>query len=102
MVQAVGIASGILMPLFNLPLMLRVIRRRSSEDISLVWVVGVWICVMGLLPSSLQSPDPILFAFGVVNAVLFSGVFLSVLYFHPAVRKGGRLGLGSCHSAERG
>lgn len=87
MVQAVGIASAILMPFFNLPLMLRIIRRRSSEDISLVWVVGVWICVMGLLPSSLQSPDRILFAFGVVNAVLFSGVFFSVLYFHPAVRK---------------
>ncbi|MGE5306428.1 MAG: hypothetical protein ACM3TN_24215 [Alphaproteobacteria bacterium] len=89
MVQAIGIASGILMPFFNLPLMLRIIRRRSSEDISLVWVVGVWFCVMGLLPSSLQSPDPILFSFGVVNALLFSGVFLSVLYFHPAIRKNG-------------
>jgi uncharacterized protein with PQ loop repeat len=87
MAQVVGIASAILMPFFNLPLMLRIMRRRSSEDISLVWVVGVWICVMGLLPSSLQSPDPILFAFGVVNALLFSGVFFSVLSFHPAIRK---------------
>jgi uncharacterized protein with PQ loop repeat len=78
--------SSILMPFFNLPLMLRIIRRRSSQDISLVWVVGVWFCVMGLLPSSLQSPHPILFAFGVVNALLFSGVFLSVLYFHPVIR----------------
>jgi hypothetical protein len=91
MIETIGIVSGILMPLFNLPLMLRIIRRRSSEDISLVWVVGVWICVMGLLPSSLQSPDRILFAFGVVNALLFSGVFLSVLYFHPSIRKERRL-----------
>ena len=89
MIQILGMVSGILMPLFNLPLMLRIIRRRSSQDISLVWVVGVWFCVIGLLPSSLQSPDPILFAFGVVNALLFSGVFLSVLYFHPAIRKSG-------------
>ena len=87
MIQTLGMVSGIMMPFFNLPLMLRIIRRRSSQDISLVWVVGVWICVMGLLPSSLQSPDPILFAFGVVNALLFSGVFLSVLYFHPVIRK---------------
>jgi uncharacterized protein with PQ loop repeat len=87
MIQTLGMVSGILMPFFNLPLMLRIIRRRSSQDISLVWVVGVWFCVMGLLPSSLQSPDPILFAFGVVNALLFSGVFLSVVYFHPAIRK---------------
>jgi uncharacterized protein with PQ loop repeat len=87
MIQILGMVSGIMMPFFNLPLMLRIIRRRSSQDISLVWVVGVWFCVMGLLPSSLQSPDPILFAFGVVNALLFSGVFFSVLYFHPAVRR---------------
>lgn len=87
MIQTLGMVSGIMMPLFNLPLMLRVIRRRSSQDISLVWVIGVWFCVMGLLPSSLQSLDPILFAFGVVNALLFSGVFFSVLYFHPTLRK---------------
>jgi uncharacterized protein with PQ loop repeat len=102
MLQTIGILSGILMPLFNLPLMLRIIRRRSSDDISLVWVVGVWICVMGLLPSSLQSPDPILFAFGVVNALLFSGVFFSVLYFHPAIRKERRLTLESHPSVEGG
>jgi uncharacterized protein with PQ loop repeat len=89
MIQTLGMMSGILMPFFNLPLILRIIRRRSSEDISLVWVVGVWFCVMGLLPSSLQSPDPILFTFGVVNALLFSGVFVSVFYFHPAIRKNG-------------
>lgn len=87
MIQTLGMVSGIMMPFFNLPLMLRIIRRRSSQDISLVWVVGVWFCVMGLLPSSLQSPDPILLAFGVVNALFFTGVFLSVLYFHPAMRK---------------
>ena len=87
MIQTLGMVSGIMMPFFNLPLMLRIIRRRSSQDISLVWVVGVWFCVMGLLPSSLQSPDPILLAFGVVNALFFTGVFLSVLYFHPAIKK---------------
>jgi hypothetical protein len=100
MLQTIGIVSGILMPLFNLPLMLRIIRRRSSEDISLVWVMGVWICVMGLLPSSLQSPDPILFGFGVVNALLFSGVFFSVLYFHPSIRRQRRLTIEA--SVERG
>jgi hypothetical protein len=58
MIQTVGMISGIIMPFFNIPLIIRIIRRRSSEDISLVWVVGAWICVMGMLPQSLQSPDP--------------------------------------------
>src|SRR5438309_970710 len=87
MIQTLGIISGILMPVFNIPLILRIVRRRSSEDISLVWVVGVWICVIGILPSSLQSPDPVLSAFGIVNGLLFTGVFITVLYFHPSTRR---------------
>lgn len=87
MIQTVGIVSGIIMPFFNIPLILRIIRRRSSEDISLVWVVGAWICVMGMVPQSLQSPDPVLLTFGIVNGLFFTGVFLSVLYFHPEIRK---------------
>jgi len=58
MIQTVGMTSGIIMPFFNIPLIIRIIRHPSSEDISLVWVVGAWICVMGMLPQSLQSPDP--------------------------------------------
>jgi hypothetical protein len=43
-IQAIGMLSGIIMLLFNIPLILRIIRRRSSGDISLVWVIGVWSC----------------------------------------------------------
>lgn len=86
-IQTLGMISGIVMPFFNIPLILRIIRRRSSADISLVWVIGAWICVMGMLPQSLQSADRVLRAFGIVNGLFFTGVFLSVLYFHPAIRK---------------
>ena len=86
-VKALGMASAVLMPFFDIPLMARVIRRRSSEDISLVWVVGIEACILGMLPSSVISVDPILRVFGVVNAVLFSAAFLAVLWYHPAVRK---------------
>jgi hypothetical protein len=82
----VGLVSGILMPFFNIPLIARVIRRRSSADISIVWVVGCWVCVMGMLPSSVRSADVVLRFFGIVNAIFFSGVFVTVLYFHPSVR----------------
>jgi uncharacterized protein with PQ loop repeat len=73
MIQTVGMISGIIMPFFNIPLIVRIIRRRSSEDISLVWVVGAWICVMGMVPQSLQSSDSVLMTFGIVNG-LFSWV----------------------------
>ena len=87
MIHTIGLISAILMPFFNIPLILRIIKRRSSTDISLIWVIGVWVCVMGVLPSSLFSEDMVLRAFGIVNAIFFTAVFLVVLWFHPSVRK---------------
>jgi len=92
MIQTLGMVNGIIMPFFNIPLIVRIIRRRSSEVISLVWAIGAWICVMGMLPQSLQSPDPVLLSFGIVDGLFFTGVFVSVLFFHPVVRKKFRRG----------
>ena len=91
MFETLGIVSGILMPFFNIPLILRILRRRSSEDISLVWVIGAWCCVLGMIPQSLYSPDLALRAFGIVNGVLFTAVFATVLYFHPSIHRGRNL-----------
>ncbi|HUK39660.1 MAG TPA: hypothetical protein VLX11_01400 [Candidatus Acidoferrales bacterium] len=87
MLQTLAMFSGILMPFFNIPLIIRIVRRRSSRDISLLWAVGVWFCVIAMLPHSLQSPEPVLLGFGVVNALFFTGVLLTVLYFHPSLKK---------------
>ena len=87
--QILGMVSGVLMPFFNIPLIMRIVRRRSSEDISLAWVIGVWCCVLGMVPASLISSDVVLYTFGIVNVIFFSGVLLAVLYYHPAVRKKG-------------
>jgi len=85
--ETLGLVCAIVLPTFNIPLIVRVIRRKSSADISLVWVVGVWACFVGMLPSSLRSADLTYKAFGIVNIVFFSAVFISVLWYHPAVRR---------------
>jgi len=85
--QILGGRRVVLKPFFNIPLILRIARRRSSEDISVAWVVGVWLCIVGMVPASLQSSDVVLYAFGIVNVVFFSGVLITVLYFHPAMIK---------------
>ena len=87
MLKALGMISAVAMPLFDIPLIVRIVQRKSSEDISLIWTFGIWGCAMGMLPSSLFSTDHVLVAFAVVNTVLFSGVLIAVLYYHPAVRK---------------
>lgn len=80
-IETVGFLSAILLPLWNLPLILRIRRRRSSADISLAWAVGVLVCLIGMLPSGLYSPDPIYRAFTVVNLLFFSVVVFQVLRF---------------------
>src|SRR5262249_25516848 len=87
MISKIGMFSAIAMPFFDIPLIARIIKRKSSEDISLVWVFGIWVCILGMLPSSLQSPDPILFAFGIVNTILFTAVVLAVVRYHPMFLK---------------
>jgi hypothetical protein len=87
MIQTLGMVSAIAMPFFDIPLIWRVMQRKSSQDISLVWTFGIWVCILGMLPSSWVSPDPILKAFGVVNAVLFTAVVVAVVWYHPSVRR---------------
>lgn len=87
MIEGLGIASAVVMPVFNIPLIVRILRRRSSEDISIVWVVGVWLCILGMLPASLLSTDRVLKAYGVINTVFFTAVVGVVLFFHPSIRR---------------
>ncbi len=81
MIKILGMVSAVAMPFFDIPLIARIVRRKSSEDISLVWTVGIYVCILGMLPSSLVSSDPILVAFGIVNAALFTAVVVAVFWY---------------------
>lgn len=79
--KVLGLVAGAAMPLFNIPLMVRIFRRRSCADISLAWLFGVWGCIVLMFPSTLISDDIVLRAFGWSNIVLFSCVVVVVMYF---------------------
>jgi len=81
LVQILGFFSSIALPFFNIPLMIRLVKRRSSEDLSLVWVLGVFFCLVGMLPAGFQSSDPIFRIFSFLNWFFFSGVTFLTLYF---------------------
>ena len=48
MIETLGVIAGIALPLFNIPLILKIIKRKSSQDISLTWVIGVSPKVTGI------------------------------------------------------
>lgn len=74
MIKILGTLAAIMLPLFNIPLMLRIRKRRSSDDISLVWTIGIFVCSLLMLPSAMVSTDLVFKLFAIVNIVLFSGV----------------------------
>ena len=87
MIKTIGMISAVVMPFFDIPMIWRIIQRKSSEDISLVWTFGIWTCILGMLPASLVSSDAIMKAFGIVNIVLFTAVVVAVVWYHPAIRQ---------------
>ena len=69
------------MPLWNIPLIITIERRKSAGDISLMWVLGVWVCIVLMLPSALVSPDAVFKTFSLTNTLLFTGVVIQVLRY---------------------
>ena len=80
-IEKIGMISAVSLSLFNIPLILRLIQRKRSEDFSLAWALGVWSCIILMTPQALRSADPTFRIFGVTNVLFFSVVtFLIVKY----------------------
>lgn len=79
--ETMGLLSAIIMPIWNIPLIVRIVQRKTSQDISLAWLFGVWGCMLLMLPSALKSSDATLKAFGISNVIFFSGVVVAVLAY---------------------
>ncbi len=80
--KTLGLLGGIAMPFCNIPLITRIIRRKSSQDISLAWVLGVEACVLAMLPAAFLTQDPVLRVFGITNSFFFTLVTAVVWIYH--------------------
>ena len=77
-----GAIAGFIMPFFNIPLIIRIIKRKSSDDISLVWVIGVEACILIMSPAALTSKDIAFHAFGITNVIFFTAVTFVTVFYH--------------------
>ena len=80
-IERIGLVAGVALPLFNIPLIVRLIKRKRSEDLSLSWAVGVWVCIALMTPHALQSQDRAFRAYGLVNLLFFSFVVFFVFKY---------------------
>lgn len=79
--EKIGLVAAVVMPFFNIPLIVKIIQRRSSADISLAWVTGVWVCVVLLAPAGFMSKDVVWRTYNIINFILFTAVFATVIKF---------------------
>ncbi|MEE8317606.1 MAG: hypothetical protein V3S13_01695 [Candidatus Omnitrophota bacterium] len=82
MIDKIALVASVVLPLWNIPLIIRIIKRRSSGDISIYWVVGVWSCLLAMLPSGIRNDFIVWKTFVICNFLFFSGVMFCVLFFH--------------------
>lgn len=79
--QQIGFICAFVLPLWNIPLIARIIKRKSSQDISLWWAMGVWVCILLMFPSGIQSADVVWRTFNWTNTVLFTVVVIVTLRY---------------------
>ena len=84
--ETLGMVAAVVLPLWNIPLILRIRQRRSSKDVSVWWAVGVWVCLVLMLPSGLGSSDHVFRIFTIVNFVFFSVVVVHVMRYRSTSR----------------
>ncbi len=81
MIRVLGLIAAAVLPLWNIPLIVKIGRRRSAKDISLSWTFGVFVCFLLMLPSALISSDPVFKVFSIMNIIFFAGVVLQVIRY---------------------
>ncbi|MFA5059455.1 MAG: hypothetical protein WC676_02385 [Candidatus Omnitrophota bacterium] len=80
-IETMGLIAAVILPLWNIPLIARIIKRRSSHDISLWWAGGVWVCLLFMAPSGLTSKDVVWKAFNIINIICFTIVVVITLLY---------------------
>jgi len=78
-IKLLGLVAALILPLWNIPLIVKISKRKSSKDFSLWWAVGVWGTLVLMLPSALVSEDFVFKVFNVTNLAIFSIVVVQVL-----------------------
>ncbi len=84
--QKIALIAAIILPFWNIPLIVRIIKRKSSEDISIFWALGVWTCFALMAPSGFVSSDTVWRTFNIVNFILFSAVVIVVLVYRKRAK----------------
>ena len=87
MIEKMAMIGAIVLPLWNFPLIMHIVKRKSADDISLPWALGVWVCILLMFPSGMNSADFVWRIYNYINVVCFTLVVAVVLYYRSKSKK---------------
>jgi len=85
-VKTIGLWAAIILPLWDIPLIVRVVKRKSSQDISLIWAIGIWITAVMLAPSAFLSGDKMAIGFNTMNVIMLTGVMIVTIKYRKGTQ----------------
>jgi len=79
--QTLSFWAAAILPLWDIPLIVHIIRRKSSQDISLGWAFGLWSSSVLMAPSAFVSGDHVAIGFNTVNVTMLTAVLIVVFKY---------------------
>ena len=79
MIKLLGLIAALVLPFWNIPLIMKISERKSSKDFSLLWAFGVWFTLLLMLPSAFISKDIVFRVFNIANITIFTAVVFQVV-----------------------
>ena len=81
MFEKIGFWAGVALPLFDIPLIIHVVKRKSSADISMIWIVGLWATSVMLL---IGTKEQMAMGFNIVNVLMLTILMAVVIKYRKA------------------
>jgi uncharacterized protein with PQ loop repeat len=79
--QTISFWAAVILPVWDIPFMVHIIRRKSSKDISLGWIFGLWVSAVLMAPSAFVAGDRAAIGFNAVNVVMLTAVLIVVFKY---------------------
>ena len=84
--KTIGLWAAIILPLWDIPLIVRILQRKSSQDISMSWAFGIWITSVLMAPSAFISGDKMAMGFNAVNVIMLTAVVIVVFKYRKGAQ----------------
>lgn len=83
--KELGYICSMIVPVFHIPLIMKLVRKKSSQEWSLLSVIGFWIATLGIQPWALMTDDRALTILNTLSLMFISVELVLVIKYRRNV-----------------